>query len=646
MGIAMLMLWGFAVDPPLWLVACLLLGLAVIRALPYGLGWLSRHLDLGLLLGLVLAILFGAIGSDYGLSDLFWGVSWWNQFIAGVSITALTLFLLFLGHLCDFEVEDQGARWLEWLERRSQPGRFGRWLAGAGLALLGSIWRPRGQSLAARLMVLLATLFFPLGLALVLVVLLHSSLLSASEGDGHRWGEWGLPLGAWVTFAVVMLVLGLLARAKIPARWRWWHAWLVIVVVMVAALAVALSGKREYITAATCLCLLPTLPAIFLFATYRRSLLRVVVAAVLILVPCLTNSDDTKLSLNGLEYLYDRDRMLDLKVHPSLEINPETQRLLLDLADLDMRDGKYDSAIKGLNKLIDTPEKKIKDGEKGETLGLPFQQARALFMRARAHEMVHQEQQALDDFNAMIKLHSAPAARSDQGEPTEADDLAMLIAKARLELVSLKRLSSARDDDSNKDLDEAEKELKRIKGASEQAGDKERAADASLELGLAHFLLKKYDEGIEDYKCCLEYYNAIKPADKKWQEAAAAYSGLGDVLLSQKNREDAIKALEHACDLAPDNALYGYKLGDALVRAKKLPEAVEVFERATRNDPERSDTFNELGKVQWSLRLYDKATESFRQAVKLEPKSAIYNYHLGVMLETTGWPAEAIEYYR
>ena len=50
---------------------------------------------------------------------------------------------------------------------------------------------------------------------------------------------------------------------------------------------------------------------------------------------------------------------------------------------------------------------------------------------------------------------------------------------------------------------------------------------------------------------------------------AAAYSGLGDVLLSQKNREDAIKALEHACDLAPDNALYGYKLGDALVRAKK-----------------------------------------------------------------------------
>ena len=39
---------------------------------------------------------------------MFWGVRPRDQFIAGVSITALTLVLLFLGHLCDLEVEDQG----------------------------------------------------------------------------------------------------------------------------------------------------------------------------------------------------------------------------------------------------------------------------------------------------------------------------------------------------------------------------------------------------------------------------------------------------------------------------------------------------------------------------------------------------------
>ena len=311
----------------------------------------------------------------------------------------------------------------------------------------------------------------------------------------------------WATFAVAMAALGvLLARAKIPASWRWWHGLLVFVVVMVAALAVAISGK-QYITAATCLCLLPTLPAFFLFLTYRRSLLRVVVAAVLILVPCLTNSDDTKLTLKGLEKLYDGDQMLDLDRYPCLEINPKDQSLLLGQAQDDIRDEKYESAINCLNKLINTLkkkiEKKIKDEEKGETLGLPFQQAQALFMRARAYKMVHKEDQAHDDLNMMIKLHSA-AARSDQGKPTEADDLAMLIAKARLERVSLKGHPSARDDDSNKDLHEAEKELKRIEGASKQAGDgdKERAADASSELGLAHFLLGKYDEAIQDYKRC------------------------------------------------------------------------------------------------------------------------------------------------
>ncbi|MGA7497254.1 MAG: tetratricopeptide repeat protein, partial [Isosphaeraceae bacterium] len=40
------------------------------------------------------------------------------------------------------------------------------------------------------------------------------------------------------------------------------------------------------------------------------------------------------------------------------------------------------------------------------------------------------------------------------------------------------------------------------------------------------------------------------------------------------------------------------------------------------------------------------AAKSFRQAAELKPESAVYNYHLGVMLATTGKPAKAIEYYR
>ena len=397
----MLMLWGFAVDPPLRVVAYLLLGLAVIRALPYGLGWLSRHLDLGLLLGLVLAILFGAIGSEYGLSDLFWGVRPWDQFIAGVSITALTLLLLFLGHLCDLEVEDQGGL----------AGMAGTQVAAARpvrSAAGGGRRRPPGPDLATPRAKSGGSADGPVGHAV-----LPAGPCPGARGAPPfeptlglgRWrpslGRVGPAAGRWATFAAAMAALGLLARAEIPARWRWWHGLLVFVVVMVAALAVALSGKREYITAATCLCLLPTLPALILFLTYRRSLWRVGVAALLILWVGYTNSDDTKLSLNGLEHLYDRDdfdrdRMLDLKVHPSLEINPNAQSLLLELAELDMRDGKSESAIKSLTPLIKTLDQKIKDAASaGETRGTPetiahalladlrFQRVEALFRRAR-----------------------------------------------------------------------------------------------------------------------------------------------------------------------------------------------------------------------------------------------------------------------
>ena len=75
----------------------------------------------------------------------------------------------------------------------------------------------------------------------------------------------------------------------------------------------------------------------------------------------------------------------------------------------------------------------------------------------------------------------------------------MLIARARLERGSLKNPQSARDDDSKKDLGEAEKELKRIVEASEQAGNKERVAAASRHLGKAHYLLGKYADAMQDY---------------------------------------------------------------------------------------------------------------------------------------------------
>ena len=129
------------------------------------------------------------------------------------------------------------------------------------------------------------------------------------------------------------------------------------VVGVITALVVALSGaRRDYFTAATCLCLLPTLPAIFLFATYRRPLFRVGMAALLILLLNITNNTDTKLSLEGLESLYDDGRMLDLTVHPSPEISRDSPGVVLEEAELELREGNPRAAIAGLTRQIEMPE--------------------------------------------------------------------------------------------------------------------------------------------------------------------------------------------------------------------------------------------------------------------------------------------------
>ena len=65
-----------------------------------------------------------------------------------------------------------------------------------------------------------------------------------------------------------------------------------------------------------------------------------------------------------------------------------------------------------------------------------------------------------------------------------------------------------------------------------------------------------------------------------------------------------------------------------------------------RNDPKSDRAFNELGKVQWFWKSTMTPLNRSGKRPSWNPKSPIYNYHLGVMLEITGRPAEAIECYR
>jgi len=58
--------------------------------------WIGQHPLFAIEVGLLLIILYGVIGSDYGLRELFWHDSAWVQVIAGLNVSALLLLLVAL----------------------------------------------------------------------------------------------------------------------------------------------------------------------------------------------------------------------------------------------------------------------------------------------------------------------------------------------------------------------------------------------------------------------------------------------------------------------------------------------------------------------------------------------------------------------
>jgi hypothetical protein len=92
--------------PPTWRIvveAVLILWLLFPfwRMLPAFSRWIDRHPTFAVELGLLFAILFGLIGVDYGLRDIFWHERWWTQFRAGISVGNFLLVLVGLTHLLD-----------------------------------------------------------------------------------------------------------------------------------------------------------------------------------------------------------------------------------------------------------------------------------------------------------------------------------------------------------------------------------------------------------------------------------------------------------------------------------------------------------------------------------------------------------------
>lgn len=114
----------------------------------------------------------------------------------------------------------------------------------------------------------------------------------------------------------------------------------------------------------------------------------------------------------------------------------------------------------------------------------------------------------------------------------------------------------------------------------------------------------------------------------------------------QMQGKDALRAMQKAAELLPDDAEAHGNLA-ALLRARgQLEAAVASGRRALQIKPEFAEGHNNLGVVLQSLGRLDEAAASYRRALEIKPGFAEAHNNLGGVLRDLGQLDEAVDSYR
>jgi len=342
------------------LLYLLLLFYFLYKALPLYKRWFNRQPVYGIILAFLMAVLFGVVGQNFGISDLFWHEIPATQFLAGVSLAGLWLLMFSLTclHEDDMTVRNSLARWML-LKHGPSAGFWPPELEPHG--------GPEPSALASSRLFLNA-MFLPL------ILLSLSRFMQALSTSNPQALSTSNPAVGGVTNRNEMLVAGLLVvlalvnlgfwGAERIANRRWFiglsqpltipPAWRRVAIVFHLILPVVLIGLLaranliwNQITAAMAICSLLAVIAIASFATYRNELAKLGLAIVVIVWMAFTNSDPYKMRFPGLDRYYHADK----RVKPTSrigsvnderatqqqqdELDQKLARKMREIADLD-----------------------------------------------------------------------------------------------------------------------------------------------------------------------------------------------------------------------------------------------------------------------------------------------------------------------
>ena len=98
---------------------------------------------------------------------------------------------------------------------------------------------------------------------------------------------------------------------------------------------------------------------------------------------------------------------------------------------------------------------------------------------------------------------------------------------------------------------------------------------------------------------------------------------LGAALQKQGRHEEALKALDKAVQLQPDNADLWKNLGEALIALARLDEAILSFQHALKLDPRHWAAANKCGLLLYQLKRFEEALAYFDLCDQLQPNRAL-----------------------
>ncbi len=304
----------------------------------------------------------------------------------------------------------------------------------------------------------------------------------------------------------------------------------------------------------------------------------------------------------------------------ALELAPGLADAAIALADLDLRIGDWDDAIRLAQQVLQThPVSPAAHVIAGKAL---VGKGNALRAETEFESSLEQDPVFLPALAAMLDL------RIGQGRIKES-------------IQSISALASKRPENANIRLLLAQAYLKQGDLAGAEAAAKQAIAidrntpDAYGVLGEISRARGAFDEAISWYKMATE-------ANPKKPENFMALSGLYG---NQGDWPNAIHAAEHAYSLDPGSPFVANNLAFLyLEHGGDIHAALSLAQEARRKLPDSPIVSDTIGWAYYKLGSPDAAVGPLSESVRRSPANPTYRYHLGMALLGTGKPGEAARY--